>query len=126
MDRQDSSIKSCLDIGIISVSLLPYLTKVQVDINRNFTPRRVIKTKKKTTTIFSDHYALKVELKGIPRKHDNDKPKPTWNRGKPWGWEVYELEVALGIPKKKNYPRATLVQKFILVQESEIVYPSLN
>ena len=25
------------------------------------------------------------------------------------------LEVALGIPKKKNYPRATLVGKFILV-----------
>ena len=39
---------------------------------------------------------------------------------------VYQLEVALGIPNKKNYPRATLVRKFILVQESEIVYPSLN
>ena len=38
----------------------------------------------------------------------------------------FGLEVALGIPKKKNYPRATLVRKFILVQESEIVYPSLN
>ena len=108
MDRQDSSRKSCLDIGIISVSLLPYLTKVQVDINRNFTPRRVIKTKKKTTTIFSDHYALKVELKGIPRKHDNDKPKPTWNRGKPWGWEVYESttnEVAEKIEKSLKMMR---------------------
>ena len=39
---------------------------------------------------------------------------------------VPKLEVALGIPKKKKYPRATLVRKFILVQESEIVYPSLN
>ena len=39
---------------------------------------------------------------------------------------AYVLEVALGIPKKKSYPRATLVRKFILVQESEIFYPSLN
>ena len=29
-------------------------------------------------------------------------------------------------PEEKNYPRATLVQTFILVRESEIVYPSLN
>ena len=50
----------------------------------------MIKTKRKTTTIFTDHYSLKVEFQGIPRKQDNEKPKPTWNRGKPGGWELYE------------------------------------
>ena len=89
VDRQDSNIKSCLDLGIISVSLMPYVTKVQVDIHKNFTPRRV-KGKKKKTTIYTDHYSLKVELKGIPRKQDNDKPEPTWNRSKPGGWDVYK------------------------------------
>ena len=29
-------------------------------------------------------------------------------------------------PEEKNYPRATLVGKYILGQESEIVYTSLN
>ena len=40
---------------------------------------------------------------------------------KGWG-----LEVALGTPEKKILWRAALVQKFILVRESEIVYHSLN
>ena len=60
VDRQDSNRKSCLDIAIISQSLIPYLTKVVIDADRKFTPRRVIKKKKETMTIFSDHFALKI------------------------------------------------------------------
>ena len=36
------------------------------------------------------------------------------------------VEVVLGTPKKNIYRRGTLGQKFIVVRESEIVYPSLN
>ena len=60
-------------------------------------------------------------------------PKPQLPQVRPHVWtdpqvwaHLWGLEVALGIPKKKNYPRATLVKKFILVWESETVYPSLN
>ena len=90
VDRQDNNRKSCLDIGIMSVSLIPYLTSVVVDVERKFTPRRTIKTKKKTTSIFTDHYSLKVEFEDIPRKIDNDKPEPSWNLGKPEGWNNFE------------------------------------
>ena len=37
VDRQDSNIKSCMDIGIISLSLIPYLTKVVIDADRKLT-----------------------------------------------------------------------------------------
>ena len=90
VDRQDISRMICLDLGIMSVSLLPYLVKVEIDKERKFTPRRVIKTKKKTTNFFTDHYSLKVEFKQIPKKHENNKSEPTLNRGKPGGWENYE------------------------------------
>ena len=90
VDRQDNSRMSCLDIGIMSVSLLPYLDKVTIDKKRKFTPRRVITTKKKTTTIYTDHYSLKLEFKQIPRKIENNTIEPTWNRGKPGAWEKYE------------------------------------
>ena len=90
VDRQDNKIKSCLDIGIMSVSLQPYLTKVIVDTDRKFTPKRVITRKKIKRNIFSDHYSLKIEFKGIPRKQEENKQETTWNRGRPGGWETYQ------------------------------------
>ena len=33
----------------------------------NWSPRRVITIKKKTRSIYSDHFSLKIELKGMPR-----------------------------------------------------------
>ena len=47
-DRKDNRRKSCLDLCIISISLLPYINSVVVDKDLKFTPRRVIKTKKET------------------------------------------------------------------------------
>ena len=89
VDRKDSNVKSCLDIGIMSAALLPYLTEVEVDINKKFTPRRVINNKKKKT-IYTDHYSLKIQFRGIPRVQEFKKPESSWNRGKPGGWEVYK------------------------------------
>jgi hypothetical protein len=90
VDRQDSRRKSCLDIGIISWSLIPYLKTVEIDVNRQFTPRRVQKKKKQIVTTFSDHFALKVELSGIPRKQEVSRTETNWNLGKPGGWDLYE------------------------------------
>ena len=92
VDRQDSSRKSCLDLGIMSASLLPFLSKVEIDKERKITPRRVIKKKKNITTIYTDHFSVKVEFIGIPKNHHNYKPEAGWNLGKPNGWKVYEDE----------------------------------
>ena len=90
IDRQDSNRRSSLDLGIISASLIPFISKVIIDVDRKFTPRRVIKRKKGSRSIFTDHYSLKLELSGIPRNRKQDEIESTWNRGKPGGWEVYK------------------------------------
>ena len=90
IDRQDDTRKSSLDLGIISVSLIPFISKVIIDVERKFTPRRVINRKKGSRTIYTDHYSLKLELTGIPRSRDQDKIEPNWNIGRPGGWETYE------------------------------------
>ena len=89
-DRKDSRRKSCLDLGIMSISLLPYLSKVVVDKDLKFTPRRVVKTKKTTKSIFTDHYALKIELKDMPKKQEETTKETVWNLNNPGGWEMYE------------------------------------
>ena len=89
-DRKDSRRKSCLDLVIVSMSLLPYIHSVVVDKDKTFTPRRVVKTKKETKSIFSDHYALKVELKGLPKKQDNEKKETMWKLNTPGGWETFK------------------------------------
>ena len=89
-DRQNSRTQSCLDLVIASNCLLPYVTLVWVDRERKFTPRRVLKSRKKIKTIYTDHFPIKVELSGIPRRKEDDKSDPTWNLGKPGGWELYE------------------------------------
>ena len=45
-DRSNPRIKSCLDLGIVSASLLPFVKTFQVDSERKFTPMRARKTKK--------------------------------------------------------------------------------
>ena len=79
-----------MDLVIASDCLLPYVSMVWVDRERKFTPRRVMRNKKKTTTIFTDHFPVKVVLSGIPRRKEETKQDPTWNLGKPGGWELYE------------------------------------
>ena len=89
-DRKDVMRKSCLDLCIISISLLPYVHSVVVDKDLKFTPRRVVKTKKQTKSIFSDHFALKVELKGMPKKQEQEKQGTMWKLNNPGGWETYK------------------------------------
>ena len=90
VNRQDDTRRSCLDIGIVSVSLVPYISKVIIDSDRKFTPRQVIRNKKKTKSIYTDHFSIMIELTGMPRNQCMNRPEPTWNKGKPEGWETFK------------------------------------
>ena len=92
VDRQDSTRKRCLDMGIMSVSVLPFLTKIEIDSEKKITQRRVIKKKNKIITIFTDHYSIKIEFSGIPKHRQTNKPEAGWNLGKPNGWKTCEDE----------------------------------
>ena len=117
IDRQDSRTKGCLDLAIASDCLLPYVTLVWVDRERKLTPRRVMRSKKKIKTIFTDHFPVKVVLSGIPRRKEETKTKPTWNLGKPGGWDKYKkltddaAEKIVKIIEDKHYDIDTKIQK---------------
>ena len=91
VDRQNNKIKSCLDLVIVSDCLVPYVSLIWVDRERKCTTRRVMRSKKKKTkTIFTDHFPVKVVMTGIPRRTLETTTEPKWNLGKPGGWEVFK------------------------------------
>ena len=95
VDRSNTSVKSCLDIGIISAGLLPFVTDFQVDKEQKFTPRRLRKTKKGIVSTYSDHFSLEVQLSGLPRATESNKSKEagsSWNLKKEKGFENYKEE----------------------------------
>ena len=90
IDRKDNNTKSCLDIAIASMALVPHVVNFEVDRERKFTPRRVIRKKNMITEIFTDHFSLKIELSGMPKNKNESKPVARWNVNKPGGWLIYE------------------------------------
>ena len=95
-------IKSCLDLGLASSNLIPFIKCMVIDSKREFTARRVIKRKNDNiTTIYTDHYAVKVEIVGLPRSQERIQKETSWNLGKPGGWELYEKLSAEEAPKVK-------------------------
>ena len=92
MRRGDQSCRSCLDLAIASANLVPFVTKVKIDSEKKFTPKRVIRRRGRLSTVYADHYALQVVLSGMPRascQKAGSEP-PSWNLKRPGGWKVYE------------------------------------
>ena len=44
------------------------------------------------TTIFTDHFSLKIQFTGIPRNKENKQPEARWNLVKGDGWKIYDEE----------------------------------
>ena len=65
--RADSKVKSCLDLAVISRNLLPFVTKVVIDNQREFTPFRV--TRKKS--LYTEHLSYKVVLRKVKSREKN-------------------------------------------------------
>ena len=89
VEPNNPSVKSCLDLVIVSKGLLEYIVELVIDKERNFTPHRVVKGKKLT---YTDHFSLHFILKGIPLRNPTFKKKESqviWNTNKPGGWTKY-------------------------------------
>ena len=91
MSRVDSSIKSCLDLVIMSLNLLPFLTKMVVDDKQKYCSMRVGVRNNKSKVVKSDHHPIILSLENMPKaKHKSGKKPTRWNMFKPGGWEEYE------------------------------------
>ena len=93
VDPMDESVKSVLDICIVSRELLPYIVSLKVDKNRDFTPYRPIN---KTKLTYSDHYALLLSFAGLPLRDKHELGKGgkrktvRWNTNREGGWERFK------------------------------------
>ena len=68
-DPSSDDSKAALDLMIISIDLMKYLCKLEIDKNMNWTPCRSIGPAKLR---FTDHYPLLLILKNIPLKTGDD------------------------------------------------------
>jgi len=90
---REEEVKSCLDLVIVSASLLPFVKRMVIDSSRKFTPRRLMRRKEGVVSVFTDHYSVEVVvagLPGVPGKEGRVSRQATWNLGKPGGWQRYE------------------------------------
>ena len=90
INRQDPESKSCLDICIVSNSLVPFVDKVTIDKDRIFTPKRIKRIRNEIIETYTDHFSMKIELKNLKTSKSNSKEEPTWNVKKPEGWKIYQ------------------------------------
>ena len=89
-EPNNPSIKSCLDLVLVSKGLVQYIEELVIDKERKFTPHRVIKGKK---LLYTDHFSLHFKLKGIPLKDPSMRKETSqviWNTNKPGGWLKYK------------------------------------
>ena len=81
---------SCLDLFIASRELVPYINKLVIDKELKMTPARTIKNKGKVNICYTDHFAILLTLKDLPRKQEKRQEKQVmWNLAKENGWEAY-------------------------------------
>ena len=93
----DESTKSALDLVIISKNLERYVEELKIDKDLLFTPFRV-KAKSKEL-VYSDHYALLLSLRNVPRGNSKNQVKNgvrtiVWNTNKKDGWKNYLRETS--------------------------------
>ena len=76
----DEERKACLDLVIVSNNLLPFVSELFVDIERKFTPKRVVVTKKGGLVMrYTDHPSLIISLSGLPTTKEKTPRKTCWN-----------------------------------------------
>ena len=91
--REDPATEklSCLDLSIVSRELWPFVQKLVIDRERNFTPARPMKKRGKYKLIYTDHFSTLLSLKDLPRRQkDKEEKRVMWNLAKQRGWEDYK------------------------------------
>ena len=80
---------SCLDLFIVSKKLLPYVSSLKIDSERNMAVSRAVKIGQKYERVFSYHYTCLLTFQDLPRgKEGKVRKKVVWNLAKEGGWEI--------------------------------------
>ena len=89
--RADKTVKSCLDLCVMSANLFSYVTKMLVDSEQKYCPKKVLMSRGRTKVIRSDHYPVIIHLEGMPSANKKVASECRWNLNKPGGWELYKV-----------------------------------
>ena len=98
--REDpaTGIMSCLDLIVVSRELRPFVEKLIIDKEKKMTAARAVKRKESTKMIFSDHFALLLSLRDLPRSKQSKSEKQTrWNLAKVGGWAYIRGGLIYGV-----------------------------
>ena len=90
VSRADNSVRSCIDLVIMSADLGPYLKRIVIDVEHNFAPARLRMVAGRKRLVYSDHYPIVVEFEKLPKGWIANETASSWNMNTPGGWEEYE------------------------------------
>ena len=76
---------------IVSANLMPFITELVVDREREFTPYRVVKIGMGLGKRYTDHYSLICLVEGLPAADGEREITTKWNLKKSGGWESYTI-----------------------------------
>ena len=91
VDPADPLKLSCLDLVLVSRSLLPYFSSMIIDSVRKYSPVRPVS---KNVFRHPDHYPIIVKFENIPRRPQTKPSRnahTVWNTNKVGGWESYRV-----------------------------------
>ena len=93
--REDpaTGVMSCLDLWVVSIELLPYVSSLVIDREKNMTPYRAVKEKQNYKLVYTDHLSSLLTLKDLPlRRQKKEEKKTIWNLAKSDSWTEYKKE----------------------------------
>ena len=79
--RGKPSVKSCLDLAIVSKNLLPFVKTITIIKDPKFIPRSVVWRNKRFSSVYKVHLLVEVELSGMPRRMRVMEKSVRWNMG---------------------------------------------
>ena len=83
---------SCLDLFVASRELVPYVSKLHIDSERNMAVARAVKCGGKYELVYSDHYTCILTLNDLPRVQERGEEKQVvWNLAREGGWAGYKV-----------------------------------
>ena len=91
VSRADSSVRSCIELVIMSADLAPFLKRILIDTEHEYAPARVKMVAGRRKLIFSDHYPIVVEFEILPKGWKVKDKSISWNLSKPDGWKKYTV-----------------------------------
>ena len=116
--RTDKSLKSCLDLVIISSNLLPYATRMKVDKEQEFSGMKVGMARGSRKVTKWDHFPIIVMLEKMPKAKMKIQKESRLNLNKEGCWETHKsvmeekAEELEAVVEDKDLSEEEVVKKF--------------